>query len=46
MSEVSWCFVGLGLITTVQFCMITNRLIGLEEKINALKENDSGEDNN
>ena len=37
MSEVFFAFIGLGLITTLQFIVVVNRLYNLEEKINALK---------
>ena len=43
MSEVFIAFMGLGLITTLQFIIVVNRLDRLEQKINALKENDNGE---
>jgi hypothetical protein len=37
MSEVFCYFMGLALITTVQYFIIVNRLDGLEQKINKLK---------
>ena len=38
MSEVFISFMGLGLIIIVQFIIVVNRLDRLEQKINALKE--------
>jgi hypothetical protein len=45
MSEVFCCFTGLALITTVQYFIVVNRLDGLEQKINELKENENGSNN-
>lgn len=39
MSETFIAFIGLGLITTMQFFIISSQLDRLEQKINKLKEN-------
>ncbi len=38
MNEVFFTFMGLGLITTIQFIIVINRLDGIEHKINELKK--------
>lgn len=43
MSEVFFTFMGLGVITTLQFFIIVNRLDRLEEKINELMESEDKE---
>ena len=42
MSEVCITFMGICLITLVEHIIVSNRLDELEQKINALKENEGG----
>ena len=46
MSEVFIAFMLLSLITTIQFTIVVNRLAWIEQKINALKAESEGEDEN
>ena len=45
MSEIFIAFMGLGLITTLQFFIVVNCLDKIEEKINVLKGQQNGDNN-